>query len=89
MQSEEIFLSVLAMAGFLLLAFPLVRAVSERIRPRGDGGIKDELAGLREDVLTELREMRREVAELGERVDFTERLLAKQRDPERLARGDR
>ena len=26
---------------------------------------------------------------LGERVDFTERLLAKQRDPERLARGDR
>jgi len=44
---------------------------------------------MREDVLTELREMRREVAELGERVDFTERLLAKQRDPDRLARGER
>jgi len=89
MQSEEVFLSVLAMVGFALLAFPLVRAVSERIRPRVDVGIKDELQGLREDVLTEVRDMRRELAELGERVDFTERLLAKQRDPERLGRGDR
>src|SRR5260221_5447310 len=87
MRPEEVFLSVVAMVGFALLAFPLVRALSERIRPRVDVGIKDELVGLREDVLTELREMRREVAELGERVDFTERLLAKQRDPERLARG--
>jgi hypothetical protein len=89
MQAEEVFLMVLAMAGFALLAFPLVRAVAERIRPRADAGIKDELTGLREDVLTELRDMRREVAELGERVDFTERLLAKHRDPERLGRGDR
>ena len=87
MQSEEVFLMVLAMTGFALLAFPLVRAVAERIRPRVDTGIKDELQGLRDDVLTELRDMRREVAELGERVDFTERLLAKQRDPDRLARG--
>jgi len=31
-------------------------------------------------LLTALRDMRREVAELGERVDFTERLLAKQRE---------
>jgi hypothetical protein len=89
MDAEEVFLSVVAMVGFALLAFPLVRAVSERIRPRIDVGIKDELQGLRDDVLTELRDMRREVAELGERVDFAERLLAKQRDPERLGRGDR
>jgi hypothetical protein len=87
MQGEEVFLSVVAMVGFALLAFPLVRALSERIRPRVDVGIKDELLGLREDVLTELRDMRREIGELGERVDFTERLLAKQRDPERLGRG--
>jgi len=87
MRAEEVFLSVLAMAGFALLAFPLVRAIAERIRPRADVGIKDEVMGLREDLLTELRDMRREVAELGERVDFTERLLARHRDPERLARG--
>jgi len=89
MHPEEVFLGVVAMVGFALLAYPLVRALSERIRPRVDAGIKDEVQGLREDVLTELRDMRREVAELGERMDFTERLLAKQRDPERLGRGDR
>jgi len=84
MHAEEVFLSVIAMAGFAFLAFPLVRAISERIRPRVDAGIKDELQGLRDDVLTELRDMRRELGELGERVDFTERLLAKHRDVPRL-----
>jgi hypothetical protein len=88
-RDEEVVLSVIAMVGFALLAFPLVRALAERIRPRVDAGIKDELMGLREEVLTELRDMRREVAELSERVDFSERLLAKQRDPDRLVRGDR
>lgn len=85
MHGEEVFLSVIAMVGFGLLVFPLVRALAERIRPHADIGIKDELQGLREDLLTELRDMRREVAELGERVDFTERLLAKQREPSRLS----
>lgn len=69
MHPEEVFLSVIAMTGFALLAYPLVRALSERIRPRIDVGIKDELQGL--------RDMRREIGELGERVDFTERLLSK------------
>jgi hypothetical protein len=87
MRAEEVFLSLVAMVGFALLAFPLVRALAERIRPRVDAGIRDELQGMREDVLTELRDMRREVAELGERVDFTERLLAKQGDASRLPRG--
>ena len=84
MRPEEVFLSLVGMIGFALLAYPLVRALSERIRPRVDAGIKDEVFGLREDVLTELREMRREISDLGERVDFTERLLAKQRDLPKL-----
>jgi hypothetical protein len=83
MQPAEVFLSVIAMAGIALLAYPLVRALSERIRPRVDAGIKDELVGLREDVLTEVRDMRREIGELAERVDFTERLLAKRSVNER------
>jgi hypothetical protein len=87
MRAEEVFLSLVAMIGFALLAFPLVRALAERIRPRVDAGIRDELQGMREDVLTELRDMRREIGELGERVDFTERLLAKQGDASRLPRG--
>jgi hypothetical protein len=77
------------MVGAALLAFPLVRALSERIRPRVDAGVKDDLQALHDDVLQELQQVRRELADLGERVDFTERLLAKQRDPERLPRGDR
>jgi hypothetical protein len=35
----------------------------------------------------ELHEMRARVAELEERVDFAERLLARQREPEQLPRG--
>ena len=37
------------------------------------------------EVLVELQELRAEVADLAERVDFAERLLAKQREAVRLA----
>ena len=87
MSEAEFFLIVFALVGGTVLAWPLVRALAERIRPRPDAAIKEELQGLRDDVLTELRDMRREIAELGERVDFTERLLAKQGEANRLPRG--
>jgi hypothetical protein len=45
----------------------------------------DELAALRVELGDGLEQVRREVADLAERVDFTERLLAKQREGERLA----
>jgi len=78
MQPEEVFLSVLAMVGATLLAYPLVRALADRIRPRGvEAGVREELQLLREDVLTEMQHTRREIADLSERIDFTERLLAK------------
>jgi hypothetical protein len=78
MRGEEVFLTVLAMVGAAVLAFPLVRALAERIRPRGlDAGVREELQLLREDVLTELQHTRREIADHSERIDFTERLLAK------------
>jgi len=78
MQPEEVFLSVLAMVGATVLAYPLVRALAERIRPRGiDAGIRDELQLLREDILAEMQNARREIADLSERIDFTERLLVK------------
>jgi hypothetical protein len=32
---------------------------------------------LREDLLAEIQQTRREIGDLGERIDFTERLLAK------------
>jgi len=80
-------LAVVLVTGVLLL--PLVRSLAERIRGRSEGSMREELQALRDDVMQELHQVRHDVAELGERVDFTERLLAKQRDPERLARGDR
>ncbi len=74
--------SVLALmavvAGAVIILFPFMRALAERIRPRGlDFTVRDELQALREDLLAELQHTRQEVSELSERVDFTERLLAK------------
>jgi hypothetical protein len=78
-------LAVVLVSGVLLL--PLVRSLAERIRGRADGPMREELQALRDDVIGEVQQLRREVAELGERVDFTERLLAKQGDASRLPRG--
>jgi hypothetical protein len=40
------------------------------------------------EVLEELQAMRQDMAELAERLDFAERLLAKQRDAARLGEPD-
>ncbi len=68
----------MAIVGSALLLFPLVRALAERVRPRGvEAGVREELQILREDILAEFQQARREIGDLSERVDFTERLLAK------------
>ncbi len=78
MEPEVVFLSTLALVGSALLLFPLVRALAERVRPRGlEAGVREELQILREDILAEIQQARREIGDLSERVDFTERLLAK------------
>ena len=78
MPEEVVFLFVLTIIGSSVLLFPLVRALAERIRPRAvDAGVREELQILREDLLAELQQTRREIGDLSERIDFTERLLAK------------
>jgi hypothetical protein len=77
MPPEGVFLFTLSIIGGLVLLFPLVRAFSERIRGRTDAGTREEIQTLREDLLAEIQQARREIGDLGERVDFTERLLAK------------
>jgi hypothetical protein len=63
----------------IVMAFsPIGRALADRIRHRGgkaapDPAVQEELARLRE-----------EVAELHERMDFTERMLAQRNEPGRL-----
>lgn len=66
---------------------PIGKAFAERIRRHGAPAIPDDLRQEMDDTRTELLEemtrLRSEVGELAERVDFTERMLAKGRD-ERL-----
>jgi hypothetical protein len=78
MPEEVVFLFVLTILGSTLLLFPLVRAFADRIRSKSvEGGVKEELQILREDLLAELQQARREISDLSERIDFQERLLAK------------
>ncbi|MEO8139967.1 MAG: hypothetical protein ABI742_09985 [Gemmatimonadota bacterium] len=50
----------------------------------GSGGSGEELAGLR----AEVEDLRRELSEVQERVDFTERVLSQPRDANRLPGPD-
>ena len=73
---------------FLLSISPIGRAFADRIRARGQGGdVRSELVEHKEALEHELEAVRREVAELAERVDFAERLLAKQREGQRIGPG--
>jgi len=67
--------------GFFILR-PIAAALAKRIGgevpPPRDPELDDA-------VLTELRQLREEMSALAERVDFTERIIAKQRDADRLA----
>jgi hypothetical protein len=86
---EDILALVLIFGGGIVVALgfsPIGKAVAERIRGRpAPAGDAPQLAGVVED----LEQVRRELAELQERMDFTERLLAKTRDAERLPRPQR
>src|SRR2546425_8733550 len=62
------FLFTLTIIGSTVLLFPLVRALAERIRSKNvDAGVREELQLLREDLLGEIQQARREIGELGER----------------------
>jgi hypothetical protein len=74
---------------FLLAISPIGKAIAERIRGKSvagaSGELRADLAEHKEALGQELEAVRREVAELAERVDFAERLLAQKREGERLA----
>jgi hypothetical protein len=86
---EDILAILLIFGGgtLVVLSFsPVGRALADRIRGRvADPDVSGEVAELRDALTTEMQELRQEVGELAERLDFTERLLAKQREAERLA----
>jgi hypothetical protein len=77
-----VLIPIVAVGGFFLwmIALTASRAYSAMLKARAQPAAG---AG-QEEVLAAVDELRREVAELAERVDFTERLLAKQRIGEQL-----
>jgi hypothetical protein len=77
-------LMALFVSGVVLsiLLFQVGRAWGERIRQRGQAPAVPDPA--REGLVAEVQALRHELAELGERMDFTERLLAKQREGHRI-----
>jgi hypothetical protein len=72
--------------GWLISLSPLGKALAERVKhgavPRGSAE-SEELQG---ELLEGVEQLRREVAELAERVDFTERLLGQQQQRAQIAR---
>lgn len=76
---------VAALAAAVIILWPLVRALARRLEGKGSGD-----AALRAEVdqlnarLGEVDLLHHRVAELEERVDFTERLLAQAQQPARM-----
>ena len=66
---------------FLLSISPVGKAIAERIRSQGAVPMHDP------ELLHEVDALRRDVAELQERVDFTERLMLQQQERPQVARG--
>jgi hypothetical protein len=80
---EEILAIIFLFGGgtVAMLAFsPVGKAVAERIRSKSQAPDPE--------LMAELDQLRQEVLELQERADFTERLLAQQRDAAQLGRND-
>src|SRR5207237_7156757 len=82
-----VFIPIIAMLGgfTLLLARSAVgQALADRLRhgPTPRGGTAEDQAELVDTV----EQLRREVAELAERVDFTERLLSRQQAGEQIGK---
>ena len=82
MSGPEALMAAALFGGGMWLLSPIARAAAERIRPRHDAELdparQDELAG-------QVERLQHDIVELQERLDFAERMLAKQRDVDRLA----
>lgn len=75
---------------FLLAISPVGRAIADRIRGRGNGPSGDLARQLQDAQLALLEEvdvLRQELSEVQERLDFTERLVVRGREAQRLVDG--
>lgn len=83
-----VIITIAIVAGLAIVLYPLMRAIARRIEGRAqlDPAIHEELEQLRARV-GEVDALSHRVAELEERLDFTERMLAQKAAPERLSEG--
>jgi outer membrane murein-binding lipoprotein Lpp len=77
---------ITVIGGFTaIVTWPLMRAFADRIRGHGAAAGTEQLQAQQDALARDLEQTRHDVAELQERLDFAERLLAKQQDPARIA----
>jgi hypothetical protein len=84
MDIEGVLAIILIFGGgtlFLLSISPVGKALADRLRGRVEPAQDPEL-------LAEVDALRQEVAELHERVDFTERILLESHDRKELGKGE-
>ena len=78
------FIAVLGFFGTILTALvtlgPIGRAAADRLRSKGAGGSIAALQDQLDEVLTRLDDVQRQLGEMNDRQDFTERMLAKARE---------
>jgi len=78
------FIPIVAIGGFfawMIALSPLGKAIADRLRHGPPPRVGTEDQG---QLVEGVEQLRREVAELAERVDFTERLLGRQRGSDRI-----
>jgi Tfp pilus assembly protein PilN len=78
---------LLVMTACTIVLWPLVRALARRLEGRGgqDAALRGEVEHLQQR-LGEVDQLQLRIADLEERLDFTERMLAQSREPDRLQR---
>ena len=81
MSGPEMVAAVVFFGGMFTVLRPVAGALAKRIS--GEARRNEMDAGDRDEILAELQQVRQEVSELAERVDFAERLLSKQSEVKR------
>jgi len=78
---------IAALTAAVIILWPIMRAFGRRLEGKGgpDPALRADIDQLH-NRLGEVEVLQGRVAELEERVDFTERLLAQNREPDRLER---
>jgi uncharacterized protein YlxW (UPF0749 family) len=80
----EVMIPIVAIGGFFAWMIVLTLSKAYTAKLQATSRVGSDAGARQEEVLAALEELRREVAELAERVDFTERLLAQAQDARRL-----